>query len=438
MVYPLLAALHSTEVRRTFLSTDDPGMARVGQYHGAEIINRPAGSGAIPLPLEEVIRHGYGVVTERLGQELEALVVLLANAPTVTSDLIDQGVHTLRADLSLDAVMSVSRRHESHPRYALRLTPEGRLRPFIDIFPGGSDDAYFPDALLSVLRPASFFHGIRQRVPSVWVVNSAIHRVAPLVHEGYGDVDYAWQIPAVEEWLRRRGFTEISTPYIPRPEAPPPAEPFRAIATPVSAVERRVLITTVPFGQANRRPLDLLEAGGVEYVINPIGRRLKEDELADMIGEFGILIAGTDPITARVMQAAPHLRLISRVGIGLDSVDLAAVRAGGIQVSYTPDAPSPAVAELTVGFMISLLRNIPGADHGLRNGVWHRFMGQRLAEQTVGVIGVGRVGKRVIQHLAGGFPTVKILANDLDPDWILVASTACSGRKKSAFTARPI
>jgi len=229
-------------------------------------------------------------------------------------------------------------------------------------------------------------------------------------------VDYAWQIPAVEEWLRRRGFTEIETPYAPPPKKTPHAAVSRTTAASRSATERRVLITTIPFGQVNRQPLDLLEAAGIEYVMNPLGRRLKEEELAELIGGFGVLIAGTEPITAKVMDAAPHLRLISRVGVGLDSVDLNAARTRGIHVTYTPDAPSPAVAELTVGMMLTLLRDISGADRNMRNGIWHRAMGRRLSELTVGVIGVGRIGKRVIRHLVGGFPGVQILGNDTVPD----------------------
>lgn len=179
---------------------------------------------------------------------------------------------------------------------------------------------------------------------------------------------------------------------------------------------RRVLITTVPFGQYDRRPIEMLEAEGIDYVINPIGRRLTAAELQEMICGFGVLIAGTEPITADVVQAAARLQCIVRVGIGLDNVALAETRARGITVCYTPDAPSPAVAELTIGLMLSLLRDIAGADRRLRSGVWHRVPGRRLAEMTVGVIGVGRIGRRVIQHLRGGFPGVRLLANDLDPD----------------------
>src|SRR2546427_921003 len=212
MVYPLLAAAHSAEVESVFLSTDDPGMAEVGRPSHADIIDRPPELRAADIPLERIIEHGYREITRWLSSELEALVVLLANAPTVTSGLIDQGIEIFRADPNLDAVITVSLHHEFSPHYALRLTEEKRLCPYADLQPKGPPDAYFPDSLLWVLRPSSFFHGAQPSVRPNCIVNTATQRVAPLIHEGYGDVDYAWQIPAVEEWLRRRGFTELETP----------------------------------------------------------------------------------------------------------------------------------------------------------------------------------------------------------------------------------
>ena len=181
----------------------------------------------------------------------------------------------------------------------------------------------------------------------------------------------------------------------------------------------RVLITTVPFGAHNRLPIDLLESVGVDFEINPIGRRLKADELASMVGDVEILIAGTEPITAAVMDAAPRLRLISRVGIGLDSVDLQAARERGIAVSYTPEAPAPAVAELTFGLMLTLLRHTHVANLGMHRGEWQRQMGRRIPEVTIGVIGTGRIGSRVLRRLVP-FGTPRILVNDLDPQPNLV------------------
>lgn len=174
----------------------------------------------------------------------------------------------------------------------------------------------------------------------------------------------------------------------------------------------KVLITTVPFADKNNLPLDLLRAASIEYLINPLGRKLKEDELAEMVTDVDVLIAGTEPITSKVMGRANRLKLISRVGIGLDSVDLLGAEQRGIQVSYTPDAPAPAVAEFTIGLILSLLRSIHTANQGMHASKWNRYFGRRLAESTIGIIGVGRIGLKVLRHLAG-FQPKRIMLNDL-------------------------
>ena len=174
-----------------------------------------------------------------------------------------------------------------------------------------------------------------------------------------------------------------------------------------------VLITTAPFAEKNREPLELLEREGYTYLVNPFGRKITEEDYLTLIPEVDALVAGTEPITARVMAAAPKLKVISRVGIGLDNVDLIEARARGIAVSYTPDAPSPAVAELTIGLMLSLLRGIHTANPGAHAGKWQRIMGRRLNQSTVGVIGAGRIGGRVVNLLRpfGG----RIIAHDIVP-----------------------
>lgn len=177
----------------------------------------------------------------------------------------------------------------------------------------------------------------------------------------------------------------------------------------------KALITTVPFGDRNRLPLEQLESAGIEYLINPFGRRLKEDELAELVSDFDVLIAGTEPITERVLSRATGLKLIARVGIGLDSVDLLAAERRGIKVSYTPDAPAPAVAELTVALMLSLLRSVHVANLQLHRGQWQRHLGRRIAEVTVGIIGVGRIGARVLRRIPA-FGTPRVLVNDIMPN----------------------
>ena len=177
----------------------------------------------------------------------------------------------------------------------------------------------------------------------------------------------------------------------------------------------KVLITTVPFGDKDEAPIKMLEDLNVEYLINPLNKKLTEDQLADMVTDFDIIIAGTEPITKKVMSRAKNLKLISRVGIGLDSVDLHSARERNIKVSYTPDAPAPAVAELTVGLMLSLLRMVHVSNTQMHQGDWCRYIGRRLEEITVGLIGVGRIGTGVLQRLKGFSPN-KVLTNDINPD----------------------
>jgi len=177
----------------------------------------------------------------------------------------------------------------------------------------------------------------------------------------------------------------------------------------------KVLITTVPFGDKDRMPLDLLENEGIEYLINPFNKKLTEAQLADMITDFDVIIAGTEPITEKVMERANNLKLISRVGIGLDSVDLLAVQERGIKVSYTPDAPAPAVSELTLGLMLCLLRSVHVSNSQMHQGNWYRYFGRRLEEVTVGIIGMGRIGTGVLKRLKG-FSSSKILVNDIKPN----------------------
>ena len=191
----------------------------------------------------------------------------------------------------------------------------------------------------------------------------------------------------------------------------------------------RTLITTVPFGEIDRAPRELLSEAGVDFDVNPTGRRLTENELTDLVAEYDVLVAGTEPISRLVLDNAPRLKLISRVGIGLDSVDLLEARKRNVSVSYTPDAPSPAVAELTIGLMLTLLRKISISNSQLHQGVWRRYFGKRLSESVVGVIGVGRIGKRVISLLKG-FNCMEILVNDLAPSDLGGAAAECQWVEK--------
>ncbi len=155
----------------------------------------------------------------------------------------------------------------------------------------------------------------------------------------------------------------------------------------------KVAITTSSFAKDSSEPLDMLKSKGIEYVLNPHGRALSEDEAIEVLDGCVGVAAGTEPLTERVFAALPELKVVSRCGVGMDNVDLAAAQARGVVVKNTPDGPTRAVAELTLGLAISLLREIPAMDRDIRAGVWKKRMGGLLQDKKVGVIGLGRIGR---------------------------------------------
>ncbi len=177
----------------------------------------------------------------------------------------------------------------------------------------------------------------------------------------------------------------------------------------------KVFISTIPFAEVNKLPKELLDSNGIHYSINPFGRKITTEELAECIGDSDCLIAGTEVIDSSVFDKAPNLKLIARVGIGLDGVDLLEAKRRKILVTYTPDAPAPAVAELTIGLMLQLVRRIGLSNSDLRQGEWVRRQGYRLSELTIGIIGSGRIGSRVLRRL-GAFGSPRILINSLQRD----------------------
>jgi len=172
-----------------------------------------------------------------------------------------------------------------------------------------------------------------------------------------------------------------------------------------------VQITTHPFGEASR----LLVDEGWEVRFNTFGRRLLSEEVSMVVDDADAVIAGTEPYTQEVIEKASYLKTIARVGVGYDNIDLRACKEKGIVVTYTPEAPADSVADLTVANIINLLRGVCICNQGIRQGKWNRFMGKMLYEIVVGVLGVGRIGKRVIKRLKAF--DAGILACDLEPDY---------------------
>ncbi|EHT7405582.1 phosphoglycerate dehydrogenase [Campylobacter coli] len=177
----------------------------------------------------------------------------------------------------------------------------------------------------------------------------------------------------------------------------------------------KVFVSTHPFGETSKIPLELLDKNGFEVRINNRGRKITSKELSKDIGEAEVLIAGTEKITEDVLRNAPNLKLISRVGIGLDGIDFELCRKYNIKVVYTPDAPTMAVAELCVGLILDLSRKISFTDANLKQGIWNRHMGMLLYGKTIGIIGMGRIGKSLIKLLSSFNVSFKVC--DPNPDF---------------------
>lgn len=157
-----------------------------------------------------------------------------------------------------------------------------------------------------------------------------------------------------------------------------------------------LVISTSSFDIDNNPPLQQLLQQGMQIITNPHRRKLTEDEIIELLNGGAVgLIAGIEPLTERVLGSARNLKVISRCGAGLDSVDLVAAKKHGITVLNTPEAPAQAVAELTMGYILTLLRQISPIDQAVRQGEWPRTQGRLLAAQTVGIIGMGHIGRRV-------------------------------------------
>jgi len=174
------------------------------------------------------------------------------------------------------------------------------------------------------------------------------------------------------------------------------------------------MVSPEQWGDVDPRSRTILDEAGIDVIRNTHRRLLVETEMKELIKGCNVAISGAEPMTAAVMDQAPDLKFVARCAVGLDSMDLMAARERGIGVSYVPGANAQAVAELTISHILTLIRGVQRGDALLRKGEWFRMMGRNLDELTIGIIGVGKIGKRVARHLAAF--GAKIIANDLAPD----------------------
>ncbi len=163
----------------------------------------------------------------------------------------------------------------------------------------------------------------------------------------------------------------------------------------------KVLVATRSFGSTSQKPWDVLAEAGVDIVEADMKVEMSEDRLIDLLGGVDGAVVGVVPLTARVMQNSQQLKVISMHGVGVDHIDLEAAASLGIVVANCPGTNDQAVADLAIGLMIAIARQIPAVDRSLRSQNWGRFSGSELWGKTLGLVGYGRIGRGVARRALG-------------------------------------
>lgn len=215
--YPLIAAKKSKFVRKIFVSTDCSKIKKISKRYGAEILKRPKRLTSNKALGEDVYKFAFQQIKKKLAEEsktkINLLILLMANAPTINSSLIDKGVKILKKNKSADSAVTTSIYNMWSPLRARKLTKNKTLTPFVPFKVFGNPktlncdrdsqgDVFYADMSASIVRPKCFNNMKNNLLPQKWMGK----KIMPIKSWGGCDVDYAWQIPMVEYWLLKNGF----------------------------------------------------------------------------------------------------------------------------------------------------------------------------------------------------------------------------------------
>lgn len=220
MEYPLLAALNSELVDQVYVSTDAEIIKDISRKYQANVIDRPAYLCTKEALGEDAYVHGYQYIKNESSEEIELMVLLFCNAPCVLPEQIDEAIKVLRANPEYDSAVTVSRYNMYSPVRARLIGADGLLHPFIPFENYPTDmkincdrdaqgDVYFADVCLSVVRPRCLENLHEGILPQKWMGQ----KIYPIKQWGGLDVDYEWQLPQIEFWLKKHGFGEQESPY---------------------------------------------------------------------------------------------------------------------------------------------------------------------------------------------------------------------------------
>ena len=216
--YPMKAAIDCPDIDKVYLSTDDGRLMKLAKEQGIEVIKRPPHLCIDEALGEHVYEHAYNFVKEsNKGDEIEMLVLLMCNAATVTPEIISQGIKVLREHPEYDSAVTVSRYNMWSPLRARKIDNQGLLKPFVSFETFGDPatlncdrdsqgDVWFADMGASIVRPRCLENIESGLLPQKWMGK----KIYPLKQWGGLDVDYPWQIPQVEYWLRKQESMEYA------------------------------------------------------------------------------------------------------------------------------------------------------------------------------------------------------------------------------------
>jgi D-3-phosphoglycerate dehydrogenase len=180
--------------------------------------------------------------------------------------------------------------------------------------------------------------------------------------------------------------------------------------------KKKVLVTATNYSIYCAEAKKMLEDQGFQVIENMRGRPLQFTELQKIVFDIDAVIAGVDDWNEAVFKIAPKLKIITRFGVGVDNIDLVKAKKYGIKVTNAKGHNSNSVAELTVGLMLGMLKNILYLDKSLRKGNWDRFMGKDLRGKSVGLLGFGAIAQQVAAKLQSF--GVELYAFDKNPDFV--------------------
>jgi D-3-phosphoglycerate dehydrogenase len=163
----------------------------------------------------------------------------------------------------------------------------------------------------------------------------------------------------------------------------------------------KVMIATRSFGSASPKPLQTLNEAGVEVIWVDANSPSVQDEILELVPEVTAIIIGLVPITEKIIEKSCRLKIITMYGVGVNHIDLEAARRKGVIVTNCPGSNDQAVADLTMGLMLTVARNIPQIDRDIRDGYWKKYMGGELWQKKLGLIGLGNIAKGVAYRAKG-------------------------------------